>query len=68
MILFSKAAAPFVPFIADHIYKSLTDGNDFSNDNSVHLTDWPERIINETILKQEQDVIIKTKIAQTIVS
>ena len=37
LVEFSKLVAPFVPFIADEIYKALTRGD------SVHLTDWPEK-------------------------
>ncbi len=34
----SKLMAPFMPFLADSIYKNLTGGL------SVHLTDWPKAI------------------------
>lgn len=33
---YSKILAPFIPFIAEHIYRNLTD------EESVHLTQWPE--------------------------
>jgi isoleucyl-tRNA synthetase len=33
----SKLVAPFTPFLADYIYKTLT------GQESVHLTDWPEK-------------------------
>jgi isoleucyl-tRNA synthetase len=33
----SKLIAPFTPFLADYIYKTLTE------QESVHLTDWPEK-------------------------
>jgi isoleucyl-tRNA synthetase len=33
----SKLIAPFTPFLADYIYKTLT------GQESVHLTDWPEK-------------------------
>jgi isoleucyl-tRNA synthetase len=33
----SKLIAPFVPFVAEHMYKTLTGLE------SVHLTDWPEK-------------------------
>jgi isoleucyl-tRNA synthetase len=33
----SKLIAPFTPFLADYIYKTLT------GQESVHLTDWPQK-------------------------
>lgn len=43
---FSKLLAPFTPFIADEIYRNLT------NQESVHLSDWPKAkasMINEEL-------------------
>jgi len=37
---FTKLIAPFMPFIADEIYRNLTQ-NDKESENSVHLCDWP---------------------------
>ncbi len=36
LVQFSTILAPFMPFLADEIYRNLTD------EESVHLTDWPE--------------------------
>ena len=36
LVRLSQAIAPFVPFMAEELYRKLTDGE------SVHLTDWPE--------------------------
>jgi isoleucyl-tRNA synthetase len=35
LVKFSQLLAPFMPFLADEIYRNLT------NEDSVHLTDWP---------------------------
>ena len=36
----SKVIAPFMPFIADYIYREVTKGNE---KESVHLEEWPEQ-------------------------
>lgn len=36
LVRLSQALAPFVPFMAEELYRKLTDGE------SVHLTDWPK--------------------------
>lgn len=36
LVRLSQAIAPFVPFMAEELYRKLTGGE------SVHLTDWPE--------------------------
>jgi isoleucyl-tRNA synthetase len=36
LVLLTKTAAPFVPFVTDVMYKNLTGGE------SVHLEDWPQ--------------------------
>ncbi len=36
LVRLSQAVAPFVPFMAEELYRKLTGGE------SVHLTDWPE--------------------------
>ncbi|MFA6024680.1 MAG: isoleucine--tRNA ligase [Candidatus Gracilibacteria bacterium] len=49
LVQFSQLLAPFMPFISDEIYRNLT------NQESVHLTDWPKadkKLIN-TALNQE---------------
>lgn len=37
---FSKLIAPFMPFVAEEIYRNLT-ANDKNEEDSVHLCDWP---------------------------
>ena len=64
MILFCKAAAPFVPFIADYIYKTLVDGMDTSTDHSIHLTNWPDL----SHIALDQSLLDSVSITQAIVS
>lgn len=46
LVRLSQAIAPFVPFMAEELYRKLTDGE------SVHLTDWPEvGHVNELVLQ-----------------
>ncbi len=52
LIELSKIMAPFTPFIAEEIYKNLT------NDDSVHLADFPaadEKLINEDLNEKMDD-------------
>lgn len=42
---FSKLLAPFMPFLADEMYRNLTEKE------SVHLTDWPE--VNEALINEK---------------
>ena len=57
LVTLSKTIAPFVPFIAEEIYKNLT------KDESVHLTDFPlfdEKMIDEKLnieMKRTRDII-----------
>ena len=49
---YSKIIAPFMPFIADEVYTNLT------NDQSVHLVDWPtfdEKQINNDLEKEMEE-------------
>ncbi|PIR89013.1 MAG: isoleucine--tRNA ligase [Candidatus Harrisonbacteria bacterium CG10_big_fil_rev_8_21_14_0_10_40_38] len=39
---FSKALAPFCPFISEAIYKSIINGAKEKGELSVHLEDWPK--------------------------
>lgn len=51
LVRLSQAIAPFTPFLAEELYRSLT-GHD-----SVHLTDWPEvGHINELVVKDMETV------------
>ena len=46
LITLAKVLAPFVPFLAEEIYQTLTQKD------SIHLTDWPE-VRNSGVLNQE---------------
>ncbi|PIZ00572.1 isoleucine--tRNA ligase [bacterium (Candidatus Howlettbacteria) CG_4_10_14_0_8_um_filter_40_9] len=49
LVTYSKLLAPYMPFVAEEIYKNLT------GEESVHLSDWPkinEKLIDETINKK----------------
>jgi len=47
LVRLSQALAPFVPFMAEELYRKLTGGE------SVHLTDWPEvGHANELVLER----------------
>ncbi|MFA6521262.1 MAG: isoleucine--tRNA ligase [Candidatus Gracilibacteria bacterium] len=58
LVTFTKLLAPFMPFVADTIYKNLT------GEVSVHLTDWPT--LNKKLIKQELNREIRA--VRTIVS
>ncbi|MFC1809915.1 isoleucine--tRNA ligase [Patescibacteria group bacterium] len=48
---FTKLIAPFMPFVADEIYRNLTK-NDKDSEDSVHLCDWPtsnKKMINKDL-------------------
>ena len=57
LVRLSQAIAPFVPFMAEELYRKLTGGE------SVHLTDWPEQgQVNEQVLSsmtRTRDIIEK---------
>ena len=51
---FSKIVAPFMPFIAEDLYQGVKTNTD---EKSVHLTSWPERI--ESIGSKIKHMIVK---------
>jgi isoleucyl-tRNA synthetase len=57
LVRLSQAIAPFVPFMAEELYRKLTGGE------SVHLTDWPEvGHVDELVLQRmarTRDIIEK---------
>lgn len=60
MLKISKLLAPFMPFLADHIYKKLSN-----NEESVHLEDWPK--VNAKLIQpqlEEKMVQIREAAAQ----
>ncbi|MFH1720304.1 MAG: isoleucine--tRNA ligase [Patescibacteria group bacterium] len=45
LVTFSKLMAPFMPFVAEEVYKNLTtplSGGSLTGNESVHLEDWPK--------------------------
>ncbi|MDB5161634.1 MAG: ileS [Candidatus Saccharibacteria bacterium] len=51
LVRLSQAIAPFVPFLAEELYRNLT------GEESVHLTDWPEvGHVNELVVKDMETV------------
>lgn len=55
LVTLCRALAPFAPFVSEYIYRNLT------NDESVHLTDWPttsdtdEKIVND--MRRVQSIV-----------
>ncbi len=61
LVFLSKIIAPFIPFLAEELYKNMT-----GNDGSVHLLDWPEAgmVDNEVLDKMARTrEIIKNGLA-----
>jgi len=61
LVFLSKIIAPFVPFLAEELYKNMT-----GDDGSVHLLDWPEagKIDDEVLEKMARTrEIIKNGLA-----
>ena len=66
LLVLTRALAPFVPYLAEEIYKNLTFGQNLlsrsarnknlTDEESVHLTDWPEvktrKVLDQELLKQ----------------
>jgi len=55
---FSKALAPFIPFFAEALYKSLSDKR---QETSVHLEDWPKtskslKLKAKSLLEQMEEI------------
>lgn len=61
LVMVSKLAAPFIPFVADEMYRNLVQTLDPTAPESVHLCDWPVAdlsLIDEALLK-DTGVVIK---------
>lgn len=52
-----RAAAPIIPFITEYLYRHLTD------EESVHLTDWPSAKNNEVI---DKDLLAKMVLVRRV--
>jgi isoleucyl-tRNA synthetase len=51
LVRLSQLLAPWSPFVADKLYRGLTEGMDMPA--SVHLTDWPEvEAVDQVLLDQ----------------
>lgn len=52
--VFSRAVSPIIPFISEYVYRHLT------NEESVHLTDWPDvgtpEVIDHDLIKNMAEV------------
>lgn len=59
LVTLSKLLAPFMPFLADEMYRNLTGG-----DTSVHLADYPQGDANLLDPKLTADMKIVRKICQ----
>jgi isoleucyl-tRNA synthetase len=56
---FSKVIAPFMPFVAEHVFQAVREPEDFE---SVHLASWP------TEKNADQELIVKMSQVRTAVS
>ena len=60
LITVSKLLAPIAPFISEEIYRNLTE------DESVHLTDWPNvnvKLINKDL---EDEMVVAIQVASSL--
>jgi isoleucyl-tRNA synthetase len=60
LVEFSKLLAPFMPFLADEIYRNLTGGAQ-AGETSVHLADWPKarKAHIQPVLNEETAIVRK---------
>ncbi|MFA6982171.1 MAG: isoleucine--tRNA ligase [Patescibacteria group bacterium] len=61
LLNFAKASAPIIPFMAEEVYRSLSDGK-----LSVHLCDYPT--FDQDIINTNQEVLAKMKVTRDIVA
>ena len=59
LVTLTKLMAPIVPFLSEEIYRNLTD------DESVHLSDWP--ILNKELRIKNKELIDQMKQVRKIV-
>ncbi len=63
LVTLSKLLAPFTPFIAEEIYKNLT------NEESVHLATWPEsneKLLDIAIIEKMKVVRLAVELAHSV--
>jgi isoleucyl-tRNA synthetase len=44
LLFLARLMAPYVPFVAEHVYQEVTQGDYVAPERSVHLQKWPESI------------------------
>ncbi len=60
LVKVSQLLAPWSPFISDYVYRDITNASKLPD--SVHLTDWPEKV------KYEEDVIENMAMAREVIA
>lgn len=60
---FSKLIAPVVPFVSEHIYRSVKQGDE---PESVHLCSWPEVDESKIDTKLEADMVTLRKACENL--
>ncbi len=52
LVTMTRALAPFLPYLTEHIHRALVDGQ------SVHLADWPDAsaLVNDPVLVERMDL------------
>jgi len=58
LVIFSKITAPTMPFLAEEIFKNLT------NEESVHLEDWPETNLEKIDFNLEEKMALVRQICE----
>ncbi len=58
LLVFSKRTAPIIPFLSEEIFKNLTD------QESVHLEDWPELEKKKIDKSLEEKMVLVRKICE----
>ena len=61
LVTTAKAAAPFVPFMAESIYQNLVRSVDKAAPESVHLCDFPvaDESMTDPALEQQMDLVLR---------
>lgn len=65
LIQFSKIIAPFMPFLAEMVWQRLMGLNFSESDRSVHLEDWPTKIVTSDITEK---TLTEMRLVREIVS